>query len=208
MLLKSSFTRINRRMLTLYLPLRGVLLVGRQGAAALLLALLWCSVCWQSCSYSNEAHLSQHHTTDAKANYQLAYPDYMKQLSDRALSATAPTQFVNYFRNVYSVLNDTIRTDSTTFDQYAHEQTQLLISRLQRPQKIDSTELRIDGKRALKVAYTGTVGKEQLTERMYYELYFIDGQQHCYQLSLWTWDKWRSKYLADFQRIATSFDEQ
>lgn len=164
-------------------------------------------VLWAGCDYANELHEVQGTTVNGQA-YIISYPDYMTAEKGGKLSPTAKVQYCNYFRNVYSVVVDTVKTDSTSFAQYAQQQTKQLISLLQRPQKIDSSLVQIDGKRAIKVAYTGTVGKKQLTERIYYQLTFVEGKSNNYLVTLWTWDKWRKKYLADFDRITQSFKEK
>lgn len=169
--------------------------------------LLFALVCWVGCDYSGELSEVQSTTTNGQA-YSISYPDYMTAEKAGKLSPTAKVQYCNYFRNVYSVVTDTIKTDSTSFGQYAQQQTKQLISLLQRPQKIDSSFVQIDGKKAIKVAYTGTVGKEQLTERIYYQLVFVEGKKNSYLITLWTWDKWRQKYLTDFDRIEQSFKER
>ncbi|HNL07812.1 MAG TPA: PsbP-related protein, partial [Chitinophagales bacterium] len=83
-----------------------------------------------------------------------------------------------------------------------------LVATLERPQKVDSTALQIDEKNALRVAYTGTVGIKKIKERIYYQLVFVEGKKHYYQIVLWTWDQWRQKYQADFEHIVQSFKEQ
>jgi hypothetical protein len=160
------------------------------------------------CSYSETFKIQQSSTNDKATSYQIALPDYLDNLLEHHLHRTASVQYGNFFRNTYVIVVDTLSSEQFSLQQYAQQNIQQLVATLERPQKVDSTALQIDEKNALRVAYTGTVGIKKIKERIYYQLVFVEGEKHYYQIVLWTWDQWRQKYQADFEHIVQSFKEQ
>ena len=162
------------------------------------------------CRYAEGFEPHQHTTMDGKATYTVAFPDYMGPSSSGTLNPQATAQYANYFRNIYAIVLDTAVTETTAkpdslFHYYVNIETSQLVSILARPQLIDSTNLTVDGHPAVRVSYTGTVGREQITERIYYDLTFVQTPHHYYQLTVWVWDQWRQKYKDDIDQMVKSF---
>lgn len=157
------------------------------------------------CSYDNERTTVTQQAQNTQATYNISFPAYMTPETEGKLSQTAGLQYCNYFRNIYAIVNDTNKTD---LQNYAQAKAATLVAALKNPRKIDSTQTNINGLPAISVAYTGDVGPdEELMERIYYRIAFIQGQQTNYELTIWCWDKWREKYLAEMDTIVQSFKE-
>ncbi|MGB0840103.1 MAG: PsbP-related protein [Chitinophagales bacterium] len=160
-------------------------------------------VCVASCDYNYTFE-----QVKGKDLYVMEFPDFMEEVKDKALSPLADLQYVNYFRNVYAVVIDTPKTKlNLSVEQWADSSYNELIKVAKRPQKIRQNKLEINGMPAVEIIMTGDLGREAIKERIYYHLVFVEGKDHMYHISLWTWDSWREKYLEFFDRIVQSFKE-
>ena len=164
-------------------------------------------VCSHSCSYSDTPNLVSTKAKYLDISYTLQLPDYLSEEALHRLNPTAALQYCNYFRNLYITVNDTL-IPSNAFNDYIDAQVNSLSQRLDRPQQVSRQALVINGYNAVQVEMTGDVGKGEIIERMYYRLTFIDSPNLRYQISMWTWDKWREKYHNILSNISGSFIEQ
>ncbi|MGB1205460.1 MAG: hypothetical protein ACPG5B_07440 [Chitinophagales bacterium] len=156
-----------------------------------------------SCSYSGEY-------SEVKVNnaYKMSFPDFMEAAdSKKQLSETASLQYLNYFRNIYTIVNEFDKIDSVSLSDFSVAQKSVLTKALQKPIVVSETELEINGLAAKQHRLTGVVGNEELNEKMYYCLTHIEGEKKRYEVVFWTWDKHRTKYSADIDKIVASFEE-
>ena len=156
-----------------------------------------------SCSYSgeySEAKIANH--------YKMAFPDFMKAAdSKKQLSETASLQYLNYFRNIYTIVNEFDKQDSLSLNDFSEAQKKVLTKSLQKPILVSEKDFEINGLAAKQHRLTGIVGNEELNEKLYYCLTHIEGKKKRYEVVFWTWDKHRNKYAADIDKIVASFEE-
>lgn len=151
--------------------------------------------CRQEVTYQTVAQNNQ---------YQLEVPSYMHEEKQKKLSPTADFQYCSYYRNVYTIVNEIDSVDAPLAS-VATQRYDDLVSALQKPQRIDSLALEINGLPALQISVAGDVGPDDLKERIYYRLIFIAKDNKIYEIVLWGWDRYRDKFLNDFNRIQQSF---
>jgi len=163
-----------------------------------------------ACSYSGELITRTGTTHEGNKQFSISLPDYIVPEKDGQLSKTTSFQYCNYFRNIYLTIDDTLlqQTDTTKhLATYIRAKTNDLVSRLQKPQRVDSLVIQLNKHKAVQVSVTGDVGAGELVERMYYQLIFVQTSTHIYQLNFFMWDKWRDKYTTDLARIIPTFQE-
>jgi len=158
-----------------------------------------------ACSYTGE-----YREVQINDLYAMSFPDFMMEEKDKKLSQTALLQYCNYFRNIYTIVNHypkTAMNDSVSMATLGHEKYKATVQLLERPQFIDSTQLTISGLPARQYQFTGTVGIETVSERIFYNLVLVESPTHYYEIVFWTWDSWREKYKEDLPKIINSFHE-
>jgi len=158
-----------------------------------------------SCKYSDEWKTVEAVSKDKKQPFSIQFPAYMEENKKHELHENAPVQYVNYFRNVYAIVNDTAGTD--IFRKIADQELVELIAILEKPQILDTLMLTINNMSAVMAMLTGSVGVDDIVERIYYQVTVVQGKERTYRIILWTWDKNREKYREEFQKIAQSFKE-
>lgn len=173
----------------------------KQTPILLLLTLL----CFSACRYSGEWKPANATTYDGKQTFSLSFPDYISEEKEHKLHKSAPLQYCNYFRNFYAFADDTL---SNNYRSVADLETKRLIALLGNPMQIDTQSLQINGLPAFLATYSGVVGNQDLEERIYYRLAFVQGKERVYRITLWVWDKNRDKYTQDFEKIVGSFKEE
>ena len=138
----------------------------------------------------------------------MSFPDFMQAAdSKKQLSETASLQYLNYFRNIYTILNEFEKVDSVSLQDFSETQKEILIKALQKPIFVSENDMEINGLAAKQHRLTGVVGNEEINEKMYYCLTHIEGEKKRYEVVFWTWDKHRAKYLNDIDKIMGSFEE-
>ena len=159
-----------------------------------------------ACEYSEEF-------TKVSVNnqYEMAFPAYMEAAKKgKELSPDASLTYLNYFRNIYTIVIDKPKgnTPDELADFYETEKGKL-IKQLMSPVKIDSIPLKINGLAGFQTNIMGTVkGAGNTDTKIYYRLVFLESSTHLYQITLWTWYDWRQKYEGVMDRIVGSFGEQ
>jgi len=156
-----------------------------------------------SCSYSSE-----YQAVKINNQYSMSFPDFMEAAdSKKQLNETANLQYLNYFRNIYTIVNEFDMDDSLSLEAFSKAQKKTLTKALQKPILVSEKDLEINGLAAKQTRLTGIVGNEELNEKMYYCLTHIEGKKKRYEVVFWTWDKHRNKYAADINKIMASFRE-
>ncbi len=170
------------------------------------LVLIAISLSIVSCQYSKEWKTVVATTNDGKQSFSIKFPAYMDENKKMELHESAPVQYVNYFRNIYAIVDDTLGTD--IYRKIADKEVVELISIVEKPQLLDTAELIINELPALMATLTGSVGVDDIVERIYYQLTVVQGKDRAYRIVIWTWDKNRDKYREEMKQIAQSFIEK
>lgn len=166
--------------------------------------ILICLCFLAACSYSKEWK-----QVTVKGQYSLSFPDYMEEYTERKINAKASLQYLNFFRNIYSlVIVEDKRNSQVDLTTYCATAKKELVDLMKQPQQIDSTTTQINGLKAVQLSLAGVIaGAKDTDTRIYYKLIFFESETHIYQLVLWTWDSWREKYMDDMKKIIHSFKE-
>ncbi len=166
--------------------------------------LLIVSTClyFASCSYTGKF-------TEVKVanKFAMSFPDYMEEETEKKLGENASLQYCNYFRNIYTLVNEYPINDTLQLTTLAEQQYNELVKMLNQPQKVSEQNITINGLPALQYKVTGNVGEGEIVERIYYTLTIVKGKKQYYEIVFWTWDKWREKYLETITQIIQSFKE-
>lgn len=139
--------------------------------------------------------------------YSISYPEYMGPETERTLNPEASLQFLNFYRNIYSVVIDKEKTEGSTLNDFYAHHLKVLLPNLRSPQQIDSTQVTINGLKGVSVSITGDSGPKEIEERLFYRLVFLESETHYYHIAIWAWDKYRDKFLQDLDLIQNSFKE-
>ena len=158
-----------------------------------------------ACEYSDE-----YTKVSVKEQYQMAFPAYMQPIeSGKQLNAEASLTYLNYFRNIYTIVIDKPKKNTPAELVFFYEkEKEKLLQQLISPVKIDSNTLTINGLQGFKSNFVGTVkGAGNTDTKIYYRLVFLESPTHLYQITLWTWYDWRFKYEGVMDKIVGSFEE-
>lgn len=149
-----------------------------------------------------------YNTTQINKQYSIEIPSYFWEAKPEQLNPEASLSYYNYYRNAYLIVIDKPLSSFQNFDitQYIAQTKASLTANMQSPQQIDSTQNIINNLPAVQLSITGTVkGDKEVAEKLYYRIAYIQSKTHIYQIIIWSWDSYRSKFLNDFNRIVNSF---
>ncbi len=154
-----------------------------------------------ACSYDETPR-----TVTVKDEFTMELPAYLEELP--GLNPEARLQYGNKFRNYYVLVLDK-SADNQSFEQIVQEAHTELIGLLKNPTQTDSLNMQINGLTTRRIRVDGIVGgNEGVSERILYDLFFVKGpKDKVYQMTIWTWYKWKEKYDQVTDRIANSFKE-
>lgn len=153
------------------------------------------SVVLISCRYNQDYHTVNHNN-----EFQISLPGWIKK---EKLAEEAVLSYANRYRNFYFVLlTHSKNMVEDTFYNHAYTRIHHVLDSAQTSEE-KLTVGTLGGKH---MSFNGKMGDEK--EKIYYELYLLNGQKHRYEICLWTRGEERhKKYREDFYKIIQSFKE-
>lgn len=148
-----------------------------------------------SCEYSEEfkVHESKH--------VSLEIPSYMDKTN--RLSTEAIMQFQNRFRNLYAVVLQKNKKPNQDLEKVTYESVKLLKSRLTNGVVEQQYAINLSGRKAIRCFVSGEIDERPFA----YEMVIMEGENHFFELTIWTTQEKFNTFGTDIEKIITTFKE-
>lgn len=155
---------------------------------------------------------------EVKVNqYSLSVPDYMTE--NKKLNEDASLQYANVFKEFYVIVIDETHgaidssftdnfaaepyEDTTLFGTFANFMSANYTNKIENVKDKNEKSFTIAGMPARQISFNGNTSNLDI----FYNVTFVEGKKHYYQIFTWTMSKYKEQYLPEMDKMISTFKE-